>query len=180
MRRGLGSEALLLPLHQTHPRPWEKGLKERHLEGFGGDFHCTSRLVFQFRSYSQGGNGSDSLCPSQSLLEASLNKFTECGRSRIWTQFLTKLEEKKEMYQAERKSKFRLSTDLQKWRISSVQFRHAVTSDSLWLHGLQHARLPCSSPTPRAYSNSCPLSWWCHPTNSSSINSISMVHNLKK
>ena len=36
-------------------------------------------------------------------------------------------------------------------------------------HGLQHARLPCPSLTPRAYSNSCPLSWWCHPTISSSI-----------
>ena len=37
------------------------------------------------------------------------------------------------------------------------------------LHGLQHTRLPCPSPTPRTYSNSCPLSWWCHPTNSSSV-----------
>ena len=37
-------------------------------------------------------------------------------------------------------------------------------SDSLWPHGLQHSRLPCPSPTPRAYSNSCPLSWWCYPT----------------
>ena len=37
-------------------------------------------------------------------------------------------------------------------------------SDSLQLHGLQHARLPCPSPSPRACSNSCPLSWWCHPT----------------
>ena len=36
-------------------------------------------------------------------------------------------------------------------------------------HGLQHTRLPCPSPTPRAYSNSCPLSWWCHPTISSSV-----------
>ena len=36
-------------------------------------------------------------------------------------------------------------------------------------HGLQHARLPCPSPTPRACSNSCPLSWWCHPTISSSV-----------
>ena len=42
-------------------------------------------------------------------------------------------------------------------------------SDSLWLHGLHHARLPCHSPTPRAYSNSCPLSQWCHPTISSSV-----------
>ena len=42
-------------------------------------------------------------------------------------------------------------------------------SDSLWPHGLQLARLPCPSPTPGAYSNSCPLSWWCHPTISSSV-----------
>ena len=39
----------------------------------------------------------------------------------------------------------------------------------MWPHGLQHARLPCSSPTPRAYSNSCPLSWWCHPAISFSV-----------
>ena len=42
-------------------------------------------------------------------------------------------------------------------------------SDSLWPHGLQHARPPCQSPTPRACSNSCPLSQWCHPTISSSV-----------
>ena len=51
----------------------------------------------------------------------------------------------------------------------SVQFSHSVMSNSLWLHGLQHARPPCPSPTPRAYSNSCPSSQWCHPTNSSSV-----------
>ena len=50
-----------------------------------------------------------------------------------------------------------------------VWFSHSVTSDSLWPHGLQHARPPCISPTPRAYSNSCPLSQWCHPSISSSI-----------
>ena len=42
-------------------------------------------------------------------------------------------------------------------------------SNSLWPHGLQHARLPCPSPTPRVYSSSCPLNQWCHPTVSSSI-----------
>ena len=42
-------------------------------------------------------------------------------------------------------------------------------SDSLWPHGLQHARPPCSLPTPGGYSNSCPLSQWCHPTISSSV-----------
>ena len=51
----------------------------------------------------------------------------------------------------------------------SVQFSHSVMSDSLQPQGLQHARLPCPSPTPRACSNSCPLSWWCHPTISSSV-----------
>ena len=48
-------------------------------------------------------------------------------------------------------------------QFSSVQFSHSVMSDSLWPHELQHARLPCPSPTPGVYSNSCPLSRWCHP-----------------
>ena len=47
----------------------------------------------------------------------------------------------------------------------SVQFSHSVVSDSLWPHGLQHARPACPSPTPRACSNSCPLSRWCLPSN---------------
>ena len=51
----------------------------------------------------------------------------------------------------------------------SVQFSHSVISDSLQHHGLQHARLPCPSPTPGACSNSCPLSQWCHPTISPSV-----------
>ena len=51
----------------------------------------------------------------------------------------------------------------------SVQFSHSVVSDSLRPHGLQHARLPCPSPTPGACSNSCPSSWWCHPTILSSV-----------
>ena len=49
------------------------------------------------------------------------------------------------------------------------QFGPSVMSDSLRPHGLQHTRLPCPSPIPGTYSNSCPLSWWCHPTISSSI-----------
>ena len=62
----------------------------------------------------------------------------------------------------------------------SVQFSHSVMSDSLWPHGLQHARPPCPSPSPAlitishlsspwVYSNSCPLSQWCHPTISFSV-----------
>ena len=48
--------------------------------------------------------------------------------------------------------------------LSLYLFSCSVTSDSLWSHGLQHTRLPYPSPTPGACSNSCPLSWWCHPT----------------
>ena len=46
-------------------------------------------------------------------------------------------------------------------------------SDSLWPHVLQHARLPCSSLSPGICSNSCPLSWWCHPIISYSVISFS-------
>ena len=53
--------------------------------------------------------------------------------------------------------------------LHSVQFSRSVMSDSLQPHGLQHARLPCPSPTPRACSKSCPSSRWCHPTISSSV-----------
>ena len=52
--------------------------------------------------------------------------------------------------------------------LSSVQFSRSVVSDSLRSHGLQHARPPCPSPTPRVHSNSCSLSQRCHPTISSS------------
>ena len=51
----------------------------------------------------------------------------------------------------------------------SVQFSRSVVSDSLRPHGLQHTRLPCPSPTSGAYSNSCPLLQWSHPTISSSV-----------
>ena len=48
-------------------------------------------------------------------------------------------------------------------------YGRSVMSNSLRPHGLQHARPPCPSPTPRVYPNSCPLSQWCHPTISSSV-----------
>ena len=55
------------------------------------------------------------------------------------------------------------------WGLSVSQFSHSVMSNPLWLHGLQHPRFPFPSPTPRAYSNWCPLHRWCHPTISSSV-----------
>ena len=53
--------------------------------------------------------------------------------------------------------------------LEASQFNCSEMSDSLWPHGLQPARLPCPSPTPKAYSNLCPLCRWCHPTISSSF-----------
>ena len=52
---------------------------------------------------------------------------------------------------------------------SSFQFSRLVVSNSLRLHESQHARPSCPSPTPRVYSNSCPLSQWCHPAISFSV-----------
>ena len=63
---------------------------------------------------------------------------------------------------------------LRLFEIFSVQFSSVTQSClTLWLHGLQHARLPCAPPPPRVYSNSCPLSQWCHPTISFSVISFS-------
>ena len=53
--------------------------------------------------------------------------------------------------------------------ITLVQLSHSVVSDSLRPHGLQHARPPCPSPTPGVYSNSSPLSRWCHPAISPAV-----------
>ena len=64
--------------------------------------------------------------------------------------------------------------------ILSVQLSYSVMCDSLWPHGLQHARLPHPSPIPGVYSNSCPFSWWCHPTISSSGASSPPTFNLSQ
>ena len=57
-------------------------------------------------------------------------------------------------------------------------FSCSVMSDSLWPHGLQHARLPCPSLSPGLCSNSCPLSWWCHPTISSSVSPLLLLTSI--
>jgi len=53
--------------------------------------------------------------------------------------------------------------------ISSIQFSCSVVFDSLWPHEPKHARPSCPSPTPGVHPNTCPSSWWCHPTISSSV-----------
>ena len=70
----------------------------------------------------------------------------------------------------------RLWMNISEWKVvcnyrnmDGPQFSRPVMSNSVWPHGLQNARLPCPLPTPRAYSNSSPLSRWCHPTISFSV-----------
>ena len=62
--------------------------------------------------------------------------------------------------------------------LPSVQFSGSIVSDSLRSHGLKHARPPCPSPIPGVYSNSCPLSWWCHPAISSSVVPFSCLQSF--
>ena len=62
-----------------------------------------------------------------------------------------------------------------KWNWDRVQFSRSVVSSSLQSHALQQARPPCPSPSPRACSNSCPLSQWCHPTISSSCHPLLLL-----
>ena len=64
--------------------------------------------------------------------------------------------------------------DMMKWEFQRTQLRRKIKEESwakgtLRPHGLQHARLPCPSPAPGACWNSCPSSWWCHPTILSSV-----------
>ena len=61
------------------------------------------------------------------------------------------------------------TTMVEEVEIDSVQFSHSVVTNSLRPHEPQHARPLCPSPNPRVYSNSHPLSWWCHPTIQSSV-----------
>ena len=62
--------------------------------------------------------------------------------------------------------------------LTQYQFSRSVVSDSLWPHGLQHARPPCPSLTPEVYSNSCPSSQWRHPTISSSAITFSHLQSF--
>ena len=110
--------------------------------------------------------------------------FTAFNDSRIdqWVQFVSA---------ATSIMKFSSTFHLRSWQhwgllsrfmtqFSSLQLSHSVMSDSMWPHGLQHTRLLCPSPTPEVYSNSCPLSWWCHPTISSSVIPFSSCLHLSQ
>ena len=62
--------------------------------------------------------------------------------------------------------------------VDKLLFSQSMVSNSLQPHGLQHARLPCSSPSPGVCSSSCPLSQWCHPTISSSVIPFSYLQSF--
>ena len=62
----------------------------------------------------------------------------------------------------------------------SVQFSYSVMSSSLGPHGVQHTRLPCPSPTPRACSNSCPMSQWCHQPSRPLLSTSPPAFNLSQ
>ena len=64
------------------------------------------------------------------------------------------------------------------FRRDLLLFSCSIVSISLWPHGLQHARLPCPSSFPRACSNSCPLSLWCHPIISFSVIPFSCLQSF--
>ena len=70
-------------------------------------------------------------------------------------------------------------SQLQLWNENDTPSLQLLSqADSLQPHGLQHARLPCPSPNPGMYSNSCPLSRWCHPTLSSSVVRFSYLQSF--
>ena len=83
-----------------------------------------------------------------------------------------RVRERQDLKTEKKKEEERGSIDLDS-EFSSVQDSHSVVSDSLQPHEPQHTRPPCPSPTPRVYPNSRPLSWWCHPTISSSVGPFS-------
>ena len=101
------------------------------------------------------------------------NIFKWCNKeliSKIYKQFMHLYIKKKKNWKMGRRSKRNFSKeDIQMAKFNSVQFSHSVVSNSLQPHGLQHARPPYPSPTPRVHPNSCPLSQWCHPTISSPV-----------
>ena len=99
-------------------------------------------------------------CWNKNLSICLLKFFSKSVFVSIWWRHVTVLP-LQDFYEAQMKIQFN--------SVISVQFSRSVVSESLRPHELQHTRPPCPSPTSRVYPNSCPLSWWCHLTISSSV-----------
>ena len=95
---------------------------------------------------------------------ANSSLFLKCLERHSWAKMLLKHNEGQWSEKYHRNWKHILHG-----HITDMLFSYSVMSNSLWPHGLQHIRLLCPSPSPRACSNSCPLSQWCHSTISSSV-----------
>ena len=96
--------------------------------------------------------------------DANSSLFLKCLERHSWAKMLLKHNEGQWSEKYHRNWKHILHG-----HITDMLFSYSVMSNSLWPHGLQHIRLLCPSPSPRACSNSCPLSRWCHSTISSSV-----------
>ena len=120
-----------------------------------------------------GNNGnSDRWSPGrEDLLEKEMATHSDIPAWKIpWTEALGRLQSNVTKGQTQlRTHTHKLQLFFFSFIFSSVQFSRSVMSDSLWPHESQHTRLPCPSPTPGVYSNSCPSSWWCHLAISSSV-----------
>ena len=117
--------------------------------------HCVSPLC-------PGGLKKKGIFPSQIFPKDSVEVGLDVTNHSILTDLVGK-------FLKSASSVYLLCFYLFKLCFSSVQFSSSVVFDSLWPHGLRHARPPCPSPTPGVYSSSCPLSQWCHPTISSPV-----------
>ena len=118
------------------------------------------RTLFQYNRYMTGSKG---FCNTWTLKVNCGSTLSSCiyirGLNYLWKSMWFRTTAESEL-----PGPRALGKSLALWTLFSVQFSRSVVSDSLWPHGLQHARPPCPSPTPGLYSNSCPLSQWCHPT----------------
>ena len=100
----------------------------------------------------------------------SLSRGSSQPRDRTW---VTHIAGRRFTVWATREAHIMISQQKIELSLRSVQFSCSVVSDSSWPHGPEHTRPPCPSPIPGAYSNSSPLSQWCHPTISSSVDPFS-------
>ena len=117
--------------------------------------------------YSGCGRAPYALSPSRWVLG---NTFPhDCSNTENWTWHLSMWLSLVSDYHSLQRLHYVLCGRWVSVQFSSVQFTRSVVPDSLRPHELQHARPPCPSPTPGVYSNSCPLSRWCHPAISSSV-----------
>ena len=152
---------MLLPLFPFFPKFWYNDLSNHPGSSCTAIFKCPFSSKFTLSSTYQ-----DLLIPHEKCILNSMFhclSLYDCSSSSYHHLILYSFDE---FLSVTRRSHI-LNYKVQ--RLYSIQFSCSVMSDSLWPHELQKARPPCPSPTPRVHPNPCPLSWWCHPTISSSV-----------